>query len=194
MKIRDRLFFTLATFALLVLATCLIRTDAHAIGTGSTVAVPSFTAGNRILTNPGAGTGATPIVLRGVVSASGTSKYTTLRKLGTSAGYQVTAGKTLTIWACLVQIQVASASSGVIIGYGDNDVGVSGSAPTNPLDDIGSTAGGASGTAWLAALTPVAAAPVTSSKVWTTPAAKYPFISVGNVTATLEAQCFGTEQ
>lgn len=64
------------------------------------------------------------------------NKFTTLRRDFATAGYQVTAGKTLYILAARLAILTASGSQahGMILGYGDTDVGLGAAAgPTNAL-------------------------------------------------------------
>lgn len=74
------------------------------------------------------------IVLVGVTTAA--SKVTTLRRQFATAGYQVTAGKTLYLLAAkLYNANTGGAQNHqMFIGYGDTDVGLDSAAdPTTPL-------------------------------------------------------------
>lgn len=64
------------------------------------------------------------------------NKFTTLRKDFATAGYQVTAGKTLYLLAARLVLLSASGSQehGLMLGYGDTDVGLgAAAAPTTPV-------------------------------------------------------------
>lgn len=89
--------------------------------------VPCLTVGGRVFTDL-----SNLIILTTYVT--GTSTYiSTLRRANGSAGYQITAGKTLTIYAAQMHIIVAS-SVNIGLGYGDNDVGqLTTTVPTNPV-------------------------------------------------------------
>lgn len=85
------------------------------------------------------------IILAGYVVGG---NYTTVRELNATAGYEVTAGKTLKILA--IENTPVDAGSSVDIGYGDDDKGVNAvsSPPTNAVPVCGAIANmdfGASG-------------------------------------------------
>lgn len=81
------------------------------------------------------------IVLR-AQSVGTAGHYNTFRKLNGTAGYQVTAGKTLTILAIKWNNLVASAGAGSTLLYGTNDVGLdSASAPTGATFQFGTSSG-----------------------------------------------------
>lgn len=96
------------------------------IGTLGTI--PTITVGGRLFTD----ISNLIILTERVLTAA---RFSTLRKPNSSAGYQVTAGKTLTIEA---QQSISSASSAsqyeYFLLYGDTDVGQdSAAAPTTPI-------------------------------------------------------------
>lgn len=63
---------------------------------------------------------------------AGGQSYTTLRQRGATSGYQVTSGKSLYLVAGILKgNKDAGTNGGINLLYGDNDVGLNGSAPTN---------------------------------------------------------------
>lgn len=88
---------------------------------------PTLQIGGRIFTDL-----SNLIVLTATVKTA--SRYTTLRKVGASAGYQVPVGKTFTAHAMrILGTGSAQMTTGILL-YGDTDVGYdSASAPTNPI-------------------------------------------------------------
>lgn len=95
------------------------------IGTLGNISV--LTVGGRVFTDL-----TSLIILYGEVSTA--TRYTTLRKQNGAAGYQVTAGKTLTISAMsLLYGGTVTNTTAVALLYGDTDVGInSAAAPTTP--------------------------------------------------------------
>lgn len=71
---------------------------------------------------------------------AGTLKYTTFRQMSQITGYQVGVGKTLTIVAMKIVQMSNTVVGGANCGYGDNDVGINGTAtpPTNAVWNMGS--------------------------------------------------------
>lgn len=98
---------------------------------------PSLTVGGRVFTDL-----TNLIVLQCYVSLN---NGCTFRKTNASSGYQVTAGKTLTIWAYRLETANTASISNGIPYYADADIGFSsGTAPTSPVY----IAGGAASTIW----------------------------------------------
>ncbi len=94
---------------------------------------PSLTIGGRVMTDLSSNL----ITLVGLTSSNGKC---TLRKPGAASGYQVTAGKTLTIIALVAQSQGTSNAGTASVAYSDNDVGIdSSSSLTNPVYWSGSS-------------------------------------------------------
>lgn len=115
----------------LVLVSLVISQMASAAYAPSTVG--TITVGGRTLSTAGL------IVLHCRV---GSTNRCTMRKGNGSAGYQVTAGKTLTIEAFQYHVTATSGNSGCTIAYGDNDVGFpSNTVPTNIVYVAGSVSG-----------------------------------------------------
>lgn len=109
--------------ALLLLFSCLNISDAAVFPTG-----PSLTVGGRVFTD-------LTNLLTFACWATGTgSTFGPCVKTGGTAGYQVTSGKTLTIYAVLCSPD-ATGSVGFNLLYADTVVanGGSNSAPTNPI-------------------------------------------------------------
>lgn len=79
-------------------------------------AIPTLTVGGRVFTDL-----TNLIVLKASISAAG--RYSTFRRLNGTAGYQVTAGKTLTIVA-LRGFNRGAAVESVNLQYGNTDSGV----------------------------------------------------------------------
>jgi len=119
------------------------------------------------------------------------TNYTTMRRSSGSAGYQVTAGKTLRVsgvdlWQ---NVSTTTAAEAAIIGYADNDLGVNGaSTPTNPI--YPGNDGGELGKIGLAR-TPVGRYGVPLE--WDIPAAKYPFLRGTNAFIDCSGRFFGYE-
>lgn len=104
------------------------------IGTLGTI--DTITVGGRVLTNL-----ASLITLNAILDGTN-ANWSTFRASNASAGYQVTAGKTLALVGANFSIVGAAASSGGILLYGDTDVTLSsGSAPTNPVYIFGDDPG-----------------------------------------------------
>lgn len=120
--------FTFATFALLVLATCLMRTDAQALGTSSLVAVPALTVGNRVFTDVSTN------LIQLVCYATAAAGQCTFRKQNGTTGYTPSGSKDFYILAAREVVDVAGASGFCRLSYSDNDKGVkTATAPTNPV-------------------------------------------------------------
>jgi hypothetical protein len=101
---------------------------------------------------------------------AGATKWSTLRQCGAAAGYAVTAGKTLVITQ--INYKCNSANGGLIVGYGNTDVGLSGAAaPTTPVYFTGG--GVLSGSPFGA---PTAYTGYIYSTYFAVPAGKYPVI------------------
>jgi len=76
------------------------------------------------------------IILGGAVATS--NRYTTLRKMNSSSGYQVTAGKTFTVHAIDMHSNTTTIFTHASLLYGDTDVGLdSASGPTSPVYPCG---------------------------------------------------------
>lgn len=76
--------------------------------------------------------GTTGVILYGTLT--GSNKYATFRKQDSSSGFQVPAGKTLTIVAIRIWCETASVVFGTQVLYGDNDVGINtATQPTTPV-------------------------------------------------------------
>lgn len=103
-------------------------------------AVPTLTVGGRVFTD----LANLKILFASVTDA--TNKNSSFRKDGTSAGYAVTSGKTLTVLAVRLYsgaVTVGNANLGFIL-YSDNDVGLnSATSFTNPVFSTGTGAGSA---------------------------------------------------
>lgn len=120
---------------------------------------PTITVGGRVFTNI-----ADLIILATVNS---TNLYGTFRISSGSSGYQVTSGKTYTVYAIRLFSTTASAWVSQAVGYGDTDVGLnSGSPPTNNVQSFGTAIPSVAGTA-------DAEAPMK----FAIPAQKYPYIA-----------------
>lgn len=96
--------------------------------------VPSLTVGGRVFTD------LTNLIVLNLRVGGVASHVTTARKPGGAAGYQVTSGKTLTLYAMRCISQNTSAAEGTL-GYGDNDKGQDAGTtlPTNPVTWDGSS-------------------------------------------------------
>lgn len=93
----------------------------------SPVLIPNLTVAGRVFTDL-----ARLIILIGPTENAASSSRTTLRKPSGSAGYQVTTGKTLTVYA-IRAISTANTFS-AFLAQTDNDVGIAGNtAFTNPV-------------------------------------------------------------
>lgn len=91
--------------------------------------IPSITIGGRVFTDLSTNL----IVL--ISGANAAANYTTFRRPFASAGYQVTAGKTLYVTAMQYR---AAAVSAIGMGYSDNDVGLNvAGPPTNWIQMMG---------------------------------------------------------
>lgn len=66
-----------------------------------------------------------------VLGNAASTYYTTLRKPTASSGYQVPGGQTFSIYALRAVGQ--SLGGNYSLGYADDDVGILGTAPTNPV-------------------------------------------------------------
>lgn len=133
------------------------------IGTLGTI--PTLTVAGRVFTDL-----TTLITLHAI---AGGSNYATFRLPNGTSGYQVTTGKTYTVYAAKTYLTAAAGWTSMTIGYGDNDVGqTSAAAPTNLVVVGGST------TIPLVA----AASPAEAPTKFNIPALKYP--ALVNVSAT----------
>ena len=96
--------------------------------------IPSLTIAGRVCTDL-----QNLIVLVG--SGSSPSNYnSTLRKTGSSSGYQVTAGKTLQIFAYDCIWDAPGVGVALLIAYSDTDLGIRGAVvPTNPVYPAGTS-------------------------------------------------------
>ncbi len=132
------------------------------------------------------------IMLSGVCTLAGGQAYTTMRATGGSAGYQVTAGKTLYLVGGIVRGNI---NTGVALLYGDTDVGLnsSGSAPTNAAGVFaGADAALKSLIISLAGISGEKSMNLLGARV---PAQKYPcVVNAANTTGTIFVQVFGYEQ
>ena len=128
-------------------------------------AIPSLTVGGVVFTDL-----QNLIVL--VSFCNSTASHTsTPRKWNGSAGYQVTAGKTLKIRAMRMQIPVATAGVDAphTLGYADNDVGLDGTTAHTNLVYIGGSSGISTGLYGISAV-----ASFYESPIWLdVPATKY---------------------
>lgn len=96
------------------------------IGTLGTI--PSLTVGGRVFTD------LTNLIILSASTGGSANNVSTLRKFGASSGYQVTTGKTLTIYAIKV-ISQSSTGEALNFGYGDTDVGIR-AGTTNPTNAV----------------------------------------------------------
>lgn len=97
------------------------------IGTLGTV--PTITIANRVMTDLSSN-----LLVLYAHNTSGAGRFATFRKYGATAGYQVTAGKTMTVIALRANQQSVSAAPGIKLMYSDNDVQFdSSTTPTNPV-------------------------------------------------------------
>ena len=135
--------------------------------------VPSVTVGGRTITDVN-----NVIWLTANSDGSAATKYTTLRRTTGTAGYQVTAAKTLYIVAHRC-ISLAANTTQLHIGYGDNDVGaISAAAPTNAVWQ-----GGASNFDIFAYTATGIGQVVEGPMYFTVPATKYPAIKISTAGA-----------
>lgn len=124
----------------------------------------------------------TPITLVGRVdNGVAESRYTTLRRRGLAAGYQVTAGRTL----ILTRIRYRTTVSGteLEIGSGTTDVGDDSVAAPGGVLSLNSFGDGTSGVEVTAGGTTI----VTADVYYEIAAARFPFIR--NLTASSAAMC-----
>lgn len=76
--------------------------------------------------------GTTGVILYAQLGTAG--QFTTARKANGTAGFQVPAGKTLTVKAMVCMVNAGASTGAACPLYGDTDVGqASGSAPTTPI-------------------------------------------------------------
>lgn len=124
------------------------------------------------------------IVLTGSASAS---KWSTLRKQGTTVGYAVTAGKTLKVYA-VQQTNEAASSLGIQLSQSDNDTGHNGTtAQTNAVPLVPTTVTG--GFAFYVASAAGAAAVI--NPLCTVAATKYlTVLAIGAGTGDFLAYCY----
>lgn len=115
---------------LILLLTSLLS---NAAGVGTLGNVGTITVAGSVLSRDGL------IILKGY---SLNANYSSLFKAGSSSAYTVTSGKTLRIVA--LEFIPSTAATGVLMLYGDNDVGFNGSSPTTPVFNF-PTSSGASG-------------------------------------------------
>lgn len=74
------------------------------------------------------------LIVLSVYCSNAANAYSTFRKGVTAAGYQVTAGKTLTLWAAKIVNSIVVAGQTISLGYADTDAGLSNTvSPTNPI-------------------------------------------------------------
>jgi len=113
--------------------------------------------------------------IHGEANSGGAGEYTTCDR--GASGYQVPVGKTFYITSVIFSGDAAGAR--FFIGYGDNDVGVSQPAPTNPVPITAELQCGAGDTTYQVML-------------WASvPAGKYPFIRCQ--TSVVKAHIVGIE-
>lgn len=136
---------------------------------GTLGVIDTITIGGRLFTDI-----TTLITLTG----SGTTGYTTLRLPSGTAGYPVTAAKTFKVHAtrCYGESAVGSASN-ISLGYGDNDVGYVGAAPTTPIYLGGGTVGQFS-IIFSAVSATQGALELAFTNPFAAPAAKYLFVNI----------------
>lgn len=157
---------------------------ANAIGTIGNI--PTLTVAGRLFTD------LTSIIMLATHTTTGGSRNGTFRKMGSGsgAGYQVTAGKTMTVYAANFTINQTAATEVPAIAQSDNDVGIdSATALTNAV-----YFGSESSSRFTLAVTPAAAVGSTVSiplfgKV---AAAKYCTVNSGN-TADLVCYAYSYE-
>jgi len=130
----------------------------------------------------------TPILLvADATAAAGLRRYSTLRAQSTSAGYQVTAGRTLII----TRVIYRATASGLVwqFSYGDDDVGrASAVAPTNEvgIDSMILTVGSV-------LIANSAGTPYTTDYYITVPAGKYLAIAHQQASDALHVLALGVE-
>lgn len=146
---------------------------ARAIGTLGTI--PSLTIGGRVYTDLD-----NLIILSAGTSTSGN---TTMFRKGTgSAGYPVTASKTLTITSLVMYNKDASANVNEFFGYADTDLGYnSGSAAVNPVYFAGA---GSATEMWIGLDTTLGQSTRTINLHFQIPAGKYLFVTNNGAHAT----------
>ncbi len=88
-----------------------------AVAIGNLGTIPILTVGGRVFTDL-----TNLIFLIGSVNTAG--RGCTGRKAGAASGYQVTAGKTLTIYAVKITCEDSAGAYGITLSQSDNDVGV----------------------------------------------------------------------
>lgn len=147
---------------------------------------PSLTVGGRVFTDL-----TNLIVLQCYVSSN---NGCTFRKTNGSSGYQVTAGKTLTIWAYRLETANTASISDGIPFYSDTDLGWSSpTAPTNPFY----IAGGVAATIWTTTALAAQATSTPGMKEIATefpiPATKFPAWNWSAQNGSLMVTAFGYE-
>jgi hypothetical protein len=170
---------------LLILLLLFTLTPARAdVSPGS--GIPSLTVGGRVFTDLSSNL----IVLWATITASAAVKHSSLRKIGTTAGYTVTSGKTLTVQGCRFLVKTAAAGISLVFAYGDTDVSMNGAAPTNETDSTGNAGFGH----LIGIINPASTAQVDAPFWDTVPTGKIP--EVYNSTGTIDVMvyCFGYEK
>lgn len=157
----------------------------QAAGIGPSIMVPSLTVGGRTFTDL-----SNLIYLHGRVATA--ARWATFRTENASAGRQTTSGKTLTIYACNIYSETASTTTGMVLLYGDTDVGMdAAAAPTNPVYLAGDSSLLAGGVLYGAATTGVMNHSE-SAVAFQVPSLKYPAMKYDSTAA--QGTCYAYEQ
>ncbi len=92
---------------------------------GTLGVIDTLTVGGRVFTDV-----TSNLIIIGSSGPNGTGNHNTMRKPGSASGYQVTSGKTLTLYAFSAIASVLGSGGGIQFAYGSTDVGFnSNSAP-----------------------------------------------------------------
>lgn len=147
---------------------------------------PSISIGGRLFTD-------IPNLIVLKAGVNGASVRASARSQFASAGYQVTAGKTLTIFAIQVNNLVADAGS-LGIGYTDNDLGLAGTTAVTNQKMYGTGVSSATGSAGDNGLCPIAAVGQNErATVIKIPATKYVCIEASSGSAKATVVMYGYE-
>ena len=141
--------------------------------------IPSLTIGGRVFTD------LTNLLIFSGPVAGAANGITTLRRMNASAGYQVTAGKTLYLLAIEINTFTAVATTALSVGYSDTDLGrLVNTAPTNPVYMEGAAGYG---------FPTIATGKIEYGMIFTVPATKYPFINNSGNATTAQIRIYGYE-
>lgn len=127
--------------------------------------IETVTVGGHVITD------VTNLITAGGWINAGGNAYVTARKVNTTAGYQVTAGKTFHAYAVKVLSNDTGTAVGFGLAYGDNDLGASATVtvPTNFVSEFG----GASGSDLSGLYKTILGSQMEISSQFTIPATKY---------------------